>query len=311
MASPTRLPDIPMGTFQMKSALALALVLIVAASASARTSSAIAHDPPVDRAAPASSMAVRIESHGQLMNGVVYLPAGSGPHPVVVLLHGFPGNEQNLDLAQAMRRAGWAVVTFHYRGTWGSGGAFSFDGAVEDGAAVLAWVRDPARAKQLQAKRIAVVGHSMGGYVAAELCAAHPELVGCVLIAPWDLSADQPLLAAQSAVERDRTAATEFDDIDGRISGMSAREVVEALATQGGKWSLQKTAPGLARLRTLVVIASRDADDCKAISLLPALKQHGAKALRVETVETDHSFNDRRIALEGLVLNWLEELPVK
>ena len=92
---------------------------------------------------------------------------------------------------------------------------------------------------------------------------------------------------------------------------MSAREVVEALATQGGKWSLQKTAPGLARLRTLVVIASRDADDCKAISLLPALKQHGAKALRVETVETDHSFNDRRIALEGLVLNWLEELPVK
>ena len=295
----------------MKSALALAFVLTVATSASARTPSAIAHDPPADRAAPASSAAVRIESHGQLMNGLVYLPAGSGPHPVVVLLHGFPGNEQNLDLAQAMRRAGWAVVTFHYRGTWGSEGAFSFDGAVEDGAAVLAWVRDPARAKQLHAKRIAVVGHSMGGYVGAEVCAAQPDLVGCVLIAPWDLSADQPLFAPQSAAERDRTAATELSDVDGRITGVTARELVEVLATQGEKWSLEKTAPGLARLRTLVVIASRDADDCKAVSLLPALKQHGAKALRVEIIETDHSFNDRRIALQGLVLNWLEELPAK
>jgi hypothetical protein len=32
--------------------------------------------------------------------------------PVVV-----PGNEQNLDLARVFQRAGWTVITFHYRGT--------------------------------------------------------------------------------------------------------------------------------------------------------------------------------------------------
>jgi hypothetical protein len=36
--------------------------------------------------------------------------------------HGLPGNEEFLDLAQAVRRAGWNTVTFNYRGPWGSPG---------------------------------------------------------------------------------------------------------------------------------------------------------------------------------------------
>jgi pimeloyl-ACP methyl ester carboxylesterase len=53
------------------------------------------------------------------LNAVLYIAAGEGPHPNVLLLHGLPGNEQNIDLAQSMRRAGWNVLTFHYRGSWG------------------------------------------------------------------------------------------------------------------------------------------------------------------------------------------------
>jgi pimeloyl-ACP methyl ester carboxylesterase len=56
------------------------------------------------------------------MNALFYLAGGPGPHPTIVLLHGFPGNEQNLDLAQSIRRAGWNVLTLHYRGAWGSPG---------------------------------------------------------------------------------------------------------------------------------------------------------------------------------------------
>jgi len=36
------------------------------------------------------------------------------------LLHGLPGYESSGDLAQSIRRAGWNVVFFHYRGTWGT-----------------------------------------------------------------------------------------------------------------------------------------------------------------------------------------------
>ena len=87
---------------------------------------AIIADPAPGDANPAAMAAVRIPSHGAMMNGVIYRAAGAGPHPTMLLLHGFPGNEQNLDLAQAVRRAGWTVLTLHYRGSWGSPGNFSF-----------------------------------------------------------------------------------------------------------------------------------------------------------------------------------------
>ncbi len=55
---------------------------------------------------------LHIPSHGVAINGVLYSPAGVGPHPTLVLCHGLPGNEKNLDIAQAVRRAGWNAVTF-------------------------------------------------------------------------------------------------------------------------------------------------------------------------------------------------------
>ena len=41
---------------------------------------------------------------------------------------------------------------------------------------------------------------------------------------------------------------------------------------------------------------------------MPALKAEHATALRVETIDSDHSFNDRRIALQTVVLGWLATL---
>src|SRR5512140_2251771 len=93
---------------------------------------ALTTDPPEDQAAPAAMESMDIASHGSDMHGIVYLAEGPGPHPTVILLHGFPGNEQNLDLAQSIRRAGWNVLFFHYRGSWGSQGNFSFANSIDD-----------------------------------------------------------------------------------------------------------------------------------------------------------------------------------
>jgi len=274
---------------------------------------AVYRDAPADKAYPATSEGLRIPSAGQQMNAMVYVPAGKGPHPVVVLLHGFPGNEQNLDLAQAMRRAGWAVVTFHYRGSWGSEGAFTFDGAIEDGAAAVAWVRTPEVAQHLRfdPKRIVVIGHSMGGFVAAARCAADANLIGCALIAPWDISFVARLLAKSTEADRERFAKEDFADVEGRLTGMSARQAVETLKTDGQNYQLATFAPEIAKRQTLVVIAKRDEDDGKALDLLPALEARHPKALRVERIDSDHSFNDRRIALQTVVLDWLAALPGK
>src|SRR3954447_19840339 len=63
-------------------------------------------DPPRDAAHPARNQQLVIDSHGSRMNALFFLAAGAGPHPTMLLLHGLPGNERNLDLAQAVRRAG-------------------------------------------------------------------------------------------------------------------------------------------------------------------------------------------------------------
>ena len=55
-------------------------------------------------------LSFQIPSHGAMLNALPYVAEGPGPHPVVLLLHGFPGNEKKLDVAQAIRRDGWDVV---------------------------------------------------------------------------------------------------------------------------------------------------------------------------------------------------------
>ena len=118
---------------------------------------------------PAAMETFQLPSHGAQLNALTYIAAGAGPHPVVVLLHGFPGNEKNLDLAQTIRRAGWDVLYFDYRGSWGSPGDFSFTHSAEDVASALAYLRDPANSAKLRAdpKRIVLIGHSMGGFMTA------------------------------------------------------------------------------------------------------------------------------------------------
>ena len=66
---------------------------------------AVIADPKPDAAHPAGMSAFVIPSGDGAINAVMYTAAGAGLHPTLLLLHGFPGNEQNLDIAQAARRA--------------------------------------------------------------------------------------------------------------------------------------------------------------------------------------------------------------
>jgi pimeloyl-ACP methyl ester carboxylesterase len=145
-------------------------------------------DPAADAAHPASMVETRIVSHGKAMNAVVYTPSGAGPHPALLLLHGFPGNEQNLDLAQAARRQGWVVLTLHYRGSWGSEGDFSFSHVVEDAQAGYDWLTAPAQREKfaIDPARTVIAGHSMGGFAATLTAAARPAIAGLLLLDAWN-----------------------------------------------------------------------------------------------------------------------------
>src|ERR1700678_866631 len=134
----------------MRSLLSFIVLLFGSAGALAQSvPQAIFTDPPADKAHPAAMTVLHVPTHGLLINGLLYSPPGRGAQSTLVIGHGRPGNEKNLDLAQAVRRAGWNAVTFNYRGSWGSPGSFKFAQNLEDAQSVLAYLRDPKNAADL------------------------------------------------------------------------------------------------------------------------------------------------------------------
>jgi len=106
--------------------------LFASQPAIAQTDSIILKDIAWDKNSPAAMSELFIPSEGALLAGFIYKANGPRKHPTLLLLHGYPGNERNLDLAQVVRAHGWNVIYFDYRGSWGSQGQFSFKNCVKD-----------------------------------------------------------------------------------------------------------------------------------------------------------------------------------
>jgi len=282
----------------LAAAAVLSLAVAGAALAQTRPPAAIFTDPPADAAHPARMDVLHIPSGGGQLNAIAYVASGPGPHPTVVLFHGLPGNEKNLDLAQAMRRAGWTVVAPNYRGSWGSPGTFSFRGNLDDAKAVLAYVRGPAGAKLgVDPKRIVVMGHSMGGWVTAVTGGRDANLAGAALISAADMSAE----AGRPAAQRLSLAQENRESL-----AASAREMADEMGSLTPDLGFAAAAPGLAR-RPLLVVTSNDGLQPAADKLLIDVKERGGRVAVVH-IATDHGYSTARIRLESEILAWLEGL---
>jgi pimeloyl-ACP methyl ester carboxylesterase len=262
---------------------------------------AIFSDPPADASHPAGMEVLHIPSHGVVINGLEYIPSGPGPHPTLVICHGLPGNEKNLDLAQAVRRAGWNAVTFNYRGSWGSPGVFRFTQISADADAVLAFLRDPANTTRLgiDPKRIVIAGHSMGGWVTARTAAHDHELIGAILISASDVG-------SRDGISRKDIVDSMSDDME-TLTGVTAESMADELIANAQAFSLDHSVSGLVQMPLLVL----SADDGLAPSADKLVKAIGAKGGRKVTAvhaATDHSWSDHRIFLEVTVINWLTAL---
>jgi pimeloyl-ACP methyl ester carboxylesterase len=298
--------------------LCLAAGLAQAAPALKAASRAIPHtviaDPAPDPQHPAANREVMVMSHGEGMNALFMLAAGAGPHPTMLLLHGLPGNEQNLDLAQAARRAGWNVLTLHYRGSWGSPGRFSLAGAGEDVDAAMAYLARPEvqRNYGIDPARIVIAGHSMGGFFAARYAARHDDVIGAILLDPWNVGASAKNLLAHPEQRQDAIAAM-GEDFGNALVGTDAAALTAEAERHARDWDLVDDAPRLASKPLLLVGAERG-NAPQVAPLADAVRAANGKLLRARTLASDHAFADGRIALSGVVVEWLEGLrtqPVK
>jgi pimeloyl-ACP methyl ester carboxylesterase len=244
---------------------------------------------------------LHIPSHGVQIDGLVYRPSGAGLHPTLVICHGLPGNEKNLDLAQAVRRAGWNAVTFNYRGSWGSPGVFRFTQNLEDAEAVLVYLRDPANAARLgvDTKRIAIAGHSMGGWVTAQTAAHDHGLIGAILISAADMG-------YMGGAPREKVVATMAGNMES-LAGVTAQSMADEVIANAKAFSLDDSVGGLTQT-PLLVLSADDGLAPGTDKLVKAIEAAGGQKVTAIHAATDHGWSDHRIFLESTIINWLAGL---
>jgi pimeloyl-ACP methyl ester carboxylesterase len=244
---------------------------------------------------------------GARMNGILYSASGPGRHPTVILLHGFPGNERNLDLAQAIRRAGINVLFFNYRGAWGSGGTFSFRHALEDVAAAVRFIRSDTVVQEFRTKpgRVALLGHSMGGWLALMGAATDSSVVCAGALDMWNAGAGGRLLRTDRTEDSSVTAYGDWLTAPGGpLRAPSGRELTAELREQADALDVERYA-GALRARPVLLISSTTNPHHPALAA--ALQRAGARQVTGLTWVTDHPFSAHRIKLARTVIEWLDK----
>jgi acetyl esterase/lipase len=289
--------------------MAAAFLIGPVGASAAELPAAVIADPPQDKLHPATTISFALPTHGVRINALLFAASGSGPHPTVILLQGVPGNDPNSDLARAIQRAGWDVLTLRYRGSWGSPGHYSFTHCREDAEAALAWLRAPATsaAHGIDTSRIVVVGHSMGGFVAGWLAGHDDHLAGAALISPGRSFGNLPRgILRKEVVKR-------MEDNLGNDKGMhtvgdtTAEELADEVIRNNAAWNLVQFAPTLAK-HPLLVVTSDDGGAPDNERVAAAVNDRpGAKVILVH-LATDHGYNDQRVTLASTIVRWLGQL---
>jgi pimeloyl-ACP methyl ester carboxylesterase len=277
----------------------------------------VTDDTPIDLAHPPTMEELHFTSSGTRLNGILYRPGGAGLHATVVLLHGWPGNERNLDVGQALRRAGYNVLYFNYRGTWGSAGYFSIENAVDDTQSALAYLRsEVVRTKwQVDPARILLFGHSAGGTVAWLTALRDPALEGVVLVSAWNAGIDaraagkSPAARAKFVADNELLSSEKEEGAPLRIR--SAERWLDDFIAHADEFDLGRSAVALRNLPMLLIAGRRDADCPPAVNhepMMRALRVAGATQTRELWFDDDHAYSGHRIALSRAVVSWVQEV---
>ncbi|WP_312165748.1 alpha/beta fold hydrolase [Phenylobacterium sp.] len=260
---------------------------------------AVIADPAPDKDRPAHLLQVRYHTGGVQVPARFFTAGGQGPHPTVLLLHGFPGTELNLDLARAIQRAGWNVLAIHYRGVWGAPGQFSFGHTIEDARAALAWLRHPFNSSQVDATRLVVLGHSMGGFDTVML--GDEPVAGFVVISAADLGGMAAQLGDPTGLAEALMGLTD----DASFTNATPAALADEILANAEAWDWRRNAAEMAG-RPALIISSDDGAEPADQAVADAIEAAGGPAPTRVRFPTDHSYNDHRIALQSAVVRWLQ-----
>ena len=175
--------------------VALVVSLAVVVGCASAPAALAADDAPGSGATEQTvTVPVRAEPDGSAvtLDATVFVPGSPGPHPAVLLAHGFGGSKADLvDRARDLADRGYVVLTYSARGFGASGGRIHLDDPdyeVADGRTLvdLLAARPDVRLDGAGDPRVGVAGGSYGGALALMLGATDKRVDAVVASITWN-----------------------------------------------------------------------------------------------------------------------------
>ena len=258
------------------------------------TDSIVLKDIAWDKNSPASQIELTIPSENSKLAGFIYTANGSQKHPTLLMLHGFPGNERNLDLAQVVRAHGWNVIYFDYRGSWASQGQFGFENCVQDVKNVVSFCKKYSDSLKIDTSNIALFGHSMGGFVCLKALALLPDIKKGFALSTWDIYASAKDLKPTQIKMAAKMIGEYF------VLNTSTEKLISSVLNNLPFYNIQTESIALAG-KKIIMLDEHNGNK----QLAESLKNSNHNYFDYEVWQTDHPFSNKRISLINKVLEFL------
>jgi dienelactone hydrolase len=254
---------------------------------------------------------VNFNSHEFVLKGKFYPTEGKGPFPTVLLVQGFPGNEEDvLGLGQRISASGMNAFTFNFRGTHESEGEFALEGSVEDIRVAFEYLhKEEIVGKfKIDTSNIVLCGYSFGGGMSLICAANHPEIKRIVSIAGTDHGEFiREYLRNESMAKIINESFDEMKAPEGPVR-FEGRAALQKLADSVGFYDLRLSAPKLAGREILLIGGWDDMNvtiDNHLLPLYRALKEENGRNVEFVVYQSDHSFSNVREKLAEDIIGWV------
>jgi uncharacterized protein len=277
--------------------LLVVFALFISSGVHAQSDSIVLKDITWDNSSPAGFTELAIPSGGSTMQGFIYKANGGQKHPTLILLHGFPGNERNLDLAQVVRAHGWNVIYFNYRGAWGSQGHFSFSNCVDDAVNVVGFCKKYRDSLQIDTSNIVLFGHSMGGWVCLKALQKLPGIKKGFALSTWNIYNEFKNVKPEQVAAKVKAEGGNIF-----VLNTPTKTIYESVVNNLRYFDLVKDAKALSGKQIVML-------DEHALNkeIADAIKGSNTAWFDYEVWHTDHPFTNKRISLINKVLEFLDK----
>ncbi len=262
---------------------------------------------------PPGMLPLAFESKSSKLLATLFQANGAGPHKTVLLLHGFPGNEVNFDIAHVLRRAGYNVFVFHYRGMWGSEGSFGWKNSVEDVESAFNFLDELSQneSNRISSDEFIIIGHSMGGFAGLMNAHQNTKVKNAAFLAGFNFG-----LFAEMIKQNDVFKSISVERMQPNIkfiNGADAEDLLNEMIENSREFNLLNYSESLSKKNILMIGAKYDQlamNEIHHVPLKNILAQLSKENITECIVDSGHSFSDKRILLAQKIIDWLKKVDV-